>query len=587
VVPIARPMPLQSLAQRTVKSSPLRDWTASLEVGSAWLDNASTAPTEVDACCRRRLWHRGWLAFAATASGAPGLDRTELLPLLRRLMSVRAVRPAFGRARRSCRPRSGLLSWGSSKIAPSPVQMPSVHSRVGRGPPFGSELPNSGRVPPLPFFPTSAVYSARHPAGLLHPASGHGVRHVSGLPLLFARRLGAGARLPRWRHTLRSFPLRGRSVRVTVLRFPHAVVRAFRSRVRPCCHGRALVLPAFARPQGFAPLRSPLRLAGVAAVKLPDAPLGLVPGWFIDTVPAAAPRSGSWRVPLAVRRPRGGRPRMVPLWSEDRAGVIHGIRVLRRSARGRGDWAPVAGLVGSWAPRGFGPVRPVRRWVPKGPPLPVLAGHPRAAALLGGSPATRGWLRCRRLGWSAPEGAGCPRSGRVGRHPRAPSREGVAASPRRRGSTSGLSPAYEEPCPAASVPEVGGVRTAPAVRALAPFSLDSASRGRPCPRIGATWALRRRLDRGLACPEGRAPPGPRRLLALPRREGGGSALPASASFEGRFRGLGPCLLPRGEGCAAVAPASGSRLRGVPSLLAAVRGSGQCRHRSSSPATSLC
>jgi hypothetical protein len=229
------------------------------------------------------------------ASGASGLNRILGSDLFfRDTLPVRAVRPASGGARRSCRPRSGLLSWGSSKIAPPPVQMPCVHSRVGRGPPFGPELPYSGRVPPLPFFPTTAVYSTRHPAGLLHPASGHGVRHVSGLPLLFARRLGARARLPRWRHTLRSFPLRGRSQRVTTLRFPLAVALAFRSRVRPCCHVWARVLPTFARPQGFAPLRSPLRLAGVATAKLPDAPLGLVPGGFSMRFPNR--RSGERRM---------------------------------------------------------------------------------------------------------------------------------------------------------------------------------------------------------------------------------------------------------------------------------------------------
>jgi hypothetical protein len=45
--------------------------------------------------------------------------------------------------------------------------------------PFGSDLPGSELVPPLPFLPASTVCSARRPAGLLHPASGHGVRHIS------------------------------------------------------------------------------------------------------------------------------------------------------------------------------------------------------------------------------------------------------------------------------------------------------------------------------------------------------------------------------------------------------------------------
>jgi hypothetical protein len=78
--------------------------------------------------------------------------------------------------------RSGLLSWGS-KIAPPPVRMPCVHSQVGRSPPFGLEAPASRLVPPLSFHPTPTVFSAQHPAGLLHPATGHGVRHVSGASL--------------------------------------------------------------------------------------------------------------------------------------------------------------------------------------------------------------------------------------------------------------------------------------------------------------------------------------------------------------------------------------------------------------------
>jgi hypothetical protein len=45
---------------------------------------------------------------------------------------------------------------------------------------FGPELPSSGLVPPLPFFPASTVFSAWYLAGLLRPAADHGVRHVSG-----------------------------------------------------------------------------------------------------------------------------------------------------------------------------------------------------------------------------------------------------------------------------------------------------------------------------------------------------------------------------------------------------------------------
>jgi hypothetical protein len=256
--------------------------------------------------------------------------------------------------------------------------------------------------------------------------------------LLFARRLGAGARLPRWRHTLRSFPLRGRSQRVTALRFPHVVVPAFRSWVRSCCHVWARVLPAFARPQGIAPLRSPLRLAGVATAKLPDAPLGLVPGWFSMRFPNR--RSEERRVvgPLVTRRSRRGRPwlvpprpegragadrgwsrdgpwsawgpsAVVPLWSEDRAGAVRslcgpktargpavdgpfvvrrpgavrGSRARRRPARGQGGRRPVADLTRCRRPEGLWfRLRPSADW-PRGTGhCSRLAGRPKAVALL-------------------------------------------------------------------------------------------------------------------------------------------------------------------------------------------------------------
>jgi len=45
--------------------------------------------------------------------------------------------------------------------------------------PFGSDLPGSELVPPLPFLPAPTVFSARRSTGLLHPAAGHGVRHIS------------------------------------------------------------------------------------------------------------------------------------------------------------------------------------------------------------------------------------------------------------------------------------------------------------------------------------------------------------------------------------------------------------------------
>jgi hypothetical protein len=56
--------PSEFLAANSV-SSPLRDPTASPEVGPAWLADDFTATTEVEARRRRRLLPCGWLALAA------------------------------------------------------------------------------------------------------------------------------------------------------------------------------------------------------------------------------------------------------------------------------------------------------------------------------------------------------------------------------------------------------------------------------------------------------------------------------------------------------------------------------------------
>ena len=307
-------------------------------------------------------------------------------------MPVRAVRLSSGGARRSYRCCSGLLSGGSSKIAPPPVQMPRVHSRTSRGPPFGPELPNSGRVPPLPFFPTSAAYSTRHPAGLLLPASGHGVRHVSSLPLLVARRLRAGTRLSRWRHTLRSFPLRGRSWRVAALRSPLAVASGFGIWVRPCCHAWPRVLPSVARPQGLALLRSPLSACRRCHRQVARCFLGLLPHSVLDVAPTASPKISGSAAPVGVRRPRRVGP---------------GIRSLLRLPGGSWLGGRVASR-SSLGPEGLRSGASVARAGPEGSAVAV------------DSLAARRWLRGRRRDLLGPEGPGWSRTG-AGR-PRASAR---------------------------------------------------------------------------------------------------------------------------------------------------------------------
>jgi len=74
---------------------------------------------------------------------------------------------------------SNFLSCGFPKNAPPPTSAARVRSRPPRGVVFGRVLPNTRRLPPLSFLPTSAACSANCSAGLLHPAASHGVRAVS------------------------------------------------------------------------------------------------------------------------------------------------------------------------------------------------------------------------------------------------------------------------------------------------------------------------------------------------------------------------------------------------------------------------
>ena len=176
--------------------------------------------------------------------------------------------------------------------------MSCVHSRAGRGPSFGSKLPRSELVPPLPFLSTSAVCSAGHPAGLLHPATGHGVRRVSGLPLPFARRLQVGARLSRGALPFEAFPsatARCASPRSASLS-PLFLVSG-RGSARVATFGSA---PVHRSLDLRALLRREVRCKpdSVAADGPPDAPLGLFPCSSSMRHPFAAPRIGCRLAPL-------------------------------------------------------------------------------------------------------------------------------------------------------------------------------------------------------------------------------------------------------------------------------------------------
>ena len=243
-------------------------------------------------------------------------------------------------------PGVGLLSWGCQisplhrlqHLASTPGRRPRTAGGLRRaarwrGPDFGAgpegrcasqdaavtfgpEMPLSGLVPSLSFFPTSTVCSAKHLAGLLHPAADHGVRHVFGPSLARPSGLAAfghlgrfgvpcgaherratalpsqqlrgaafwrahwrrcvqGGVVPRWRQTLRSFPLASsRAVSPRPLPSRRWALSRSGFRVLPV-RDASLVRPGSRpRPQGFAPLTSPLRSWGVSTAKAPDTPLG-------------------------------------------------------------------------------------------------------------------------------------------------------------------------------------------------------------------------------------------------------------------------------------------------------------------------
>jgi len=105
---------------------------------------------------------------------------------LRRLSPVRAARPsrftaiehvlssAVGHAVRA----SFLVVFQRTPLHRH-TQFASCPGSPKRGP-FGLTLLHARLLPPLPFLPTSVVYSAHCATGLLHPVASHEVRAVSG-----------------------------------------------------------------------------------------------------------------------------------------------------------------------------------------------------------------------------------------------------------------------------------------------------------------------------------------------------------------------------------------------------------------------
>jgi hypothetical protein len=142
---------------------------------------------------------------------------------------------------------------------------------------IGARLPSLTHGPSSPFLTTSTVFSASHPAGLLHPAAGCGVRHVSEphrwrAPMhapVFAFR----SALSQWRLTLRSVSLDNSTCHVTATDFPLDVpvrIVHFRPTQAPC--SSSLRRPANLR--ALLRCRVRCRLLDVSVQKLPDTPMG-------------------------------------------------------------------------------------------------------------------------------------------------------------------------------------------------------------------------------------------------------------------------------------------------------------------------
>jgi len=217
------------------------------------------------------------LRFPAGPSRTPlpfrrsvGLTSRHVHPVLRLsfedAFSSRAApsnRSAFG-SRRAERLR-GLLSWGCPKIAPPPSHTRCPLQVPPKRGPRRSGCHATPLVPPLSFLTTSTACSTERPAGLLHPATGHGVRRVS-VPC--ARRFSPTSPRPSPRRTHPS-ELSPRPEPSHRHRFCEPARRlastftggsalppfssAFRCSGFPCRHAHPARLSRRCRPQGLAP----------------------------------------------------------------------------------------------------------------------------------------------------------------------------------------------------------------------------------------------------------------------------------------------------------------------------------------------
>jgi hypothetical protein len=179
------------------------------------------------------------------------------MPLLQRHVSVRAVRFPVSWPKPPVRGGTPLLgfikdrpSTDKSAVRPLPGCPKAALRREDANPRACSAL----AVPP-----GSDGFLHAGPAGLLHPATGHGVRHISSSLLRALSEDRVLCRAPsQMAHTpFEAFPFATAAPRHRG-RCPLAVELPFRSAAPPCKHGGFTSLPRCPQPQGLAPSQSPL-----------------------------------------------------------------------------------------------------------------------------------------------------------------------------------------------------------------------------------------------------------------------------------------------------------------------------------------
>ena len=254
-----------------------------------------------------------------------------------------------------------------------------VHSHLDRRPGFGPGLPHPGRVPLLPFLPASAVSSAgvrsedrtlERPAGLLHPAAGRGVRHVSDSRL--ASRPSVTRRsfrsLPQWR---RPFEASSSPDSQTTSSPPAPCGACVHRMACPLAVGPPAPLSVSPRCGPVSSTSGPSSAGGARCQRaaLPRHTARCSHGLWIDTIRCLprAPRAGR---PMAARSTRRHQtaPGVPPPESDEKAKILGFVWLRVGRCWDRPEGRPPAGPA-RWQPEdcyASGPARPDSRRSPTG-----------------------------------------------------------------------------------------------------------------------------------------------------------------------------------------------------------------------------